>query len=396
MTWVGAIHVRNKVKRMSIRRSGWICLIALSLCGGFAQQNGPAGGPKPAAAPAGGADRRITLDVVVNDKAGKPVTGLEQGDLSLFDDKQPLSIVSFRSVEGGVAKNNPPAEVVLLLDEMNAPFAKVTEAREQIKKFLQKYNGELPVPISMGYFSYEGIKMLDSPTRDGNALLASIERGKNALRAPPPGQGAYGAFDRRQAALQGLGQVVNTVSARPGRKLVIWISPGWPLLIGPHVELSAKDRQWIFDAVVALSSGLRQAGISLYQVDPLGPADVSGGTESYSIAGAAQSSYSIAGGAQTSYALGYVKGVRSPKQVANADLSLQVLAVQSGGQILNANNDIAGELAMCVADATAYYSVSFDGPAASGPNDYHALEVKLAKPGLTARTRTGYYSRPAR
>jgi VWFA-related protein len=248
----------------------------------------------------------------------------------------------------------------------------------------------------MGYFSYEGIKMLDSPTRDGNALLASIERNKNALRAPPPGQGAYGAFDRRQMALQGLGQVVNTVSARPGRKLVIWISPGWPLLIGPHVELSAKDRQWIFDAVVALSRGLRQAGVSIYQVDPLGPADVSGGQESYTISGAAQSSYSIAGGAQTSYALGFVKGVRTPKQVANAHLSLQVLAVQNGGQVLNANNDIAGEIAMCVADATAYYSIAFDSPAGDGLNDYHTLEVKLAKPGLTARTRTGYYALPGR
>jgi VWFA-related protein len=196
-------------------------------------------------------------------------------------------------------------------------------------------------------------------------------------------------------ALQALTQLVNTAAARPGRKLAIWISPGWPLLIGPHVELSAKDRQWIFDSVVALSRGLRQAGISIYQVDPSGPADVSGGRESYTIEGAAQASYSIGGGEQSSYALGFVKGVRTPKQVANAHLSLQVLAVQNGGQILTANNDIAGEIAMCVADAMAYYSISFDGTAADVPNEYHALEVKLGKPGLTARTRTGYYAQPA-
>jgi hypothetical protein len=28
------------------------------------------------------------------------------------------------------------------------------------------------------------------------------------------------------------------------------------------------------------------------------------------------------------------------------------------------------------------------------PDEYHQLQIKLAKPGLTARTRTGYYSEP--
>jgi hypothetical protein len=34
--------------------------------------------------------------------------------------------------------------------------------------------------------------------------------------------------------------------------------------------------------------------------------------------------------------------------------------------------------------------------AGDGPNEYHALEIKLGKPGLTARTRTGYYAQPER
>jgi hypothetical protein len=32
---------------------------------------------------------------------------------------------------------------------------------------------------------------------------------------------------------------------------------------------------------------------------------------------------------------------------------------------------------------------------AAKPDEYHQLQIKLAKPGLTARTRQGYYAQPA-
>ena len=55
---------------------------------------------------------------------------------------------------------------------------------------------------------------------------------------------------------------------------------------------------------------------------------------------------------------------------------------------------MAGEIATCVADANGFYVLSFDGPAGDGPNEYHALEIKIDKPGLKARTRSGYYAQP--
>ena len=76
------------------------------------------------------------------------------------------------------------------------------------------------------------------------------------------------------------------------------------------------------------------------------------------------------------------------------NLALQVLAAQSGGRVLNSNNDVAGEIAACVADANAFYVLSFNGLPGDGPNDYHALEIKIDKPGLKARTRSGYYAQP--
>ena len=45
-------------------------------------------------------------------------------------------------------------------------------------------------------------------------------------------------------------------------------------------------------------------------------------------------------------------------------------------------------------DADSWYEISFDPPPADKPNEYHHIEVKLAQPGLVARTRNGYYSNP--
>jgi hypothetical protein len=47
-----------------------------------------------------------------------------------------------------------------------------------------------------------------------------------------------------------------------------------------------------------------------------------------------------------------------------------------------------------LAEANAYYRISFDPPHAAHPDEYHDLKVVVDQPGLTARTRTGYYAEP--
>ena len=69
-----------------------------------------------------------------------------------------------------------------------------------------------------------------------------------------------------------------------------------------------------------------------------------------------------------------------------------MLAIQSGGLALEFNNDVAAMLQQCVSDSAPYYEISFDAAPVERPDEYHQLEIKLAKPGLTARTRQGYYA----
>src|ERR1700722_14996742 len=95
----------------------WIPLFGLSVFSGFGQQAEPP-------------NRQITLDVVVTDKSGKPVPGLQQQDFTLLDNKQPQKILVFGAVQSGAS--DPPVEVVLVVDEVNTTFTNVSFERAQI------------------------------------------------------------------------------------------------------------------------------------------------------------------------------------------------------------------------------------------------------------------------
>ncbi len=344
-----------------IRCGGWVILFCFSLRMGFAQQNGP------------GENRRITLDVVVTDKSGKPIPGLDQQRFTLLDNKQPQKILSFDAVAGGALKADPPVEVILLVDEVNTSFTKVSYERQQIEKFLRQNGGELDRPTSLVFLSDSGVAAGNVSSRDGNALIAELNGHESGLRTIRRSQGIYGASDRVQLSLRAVEQLAGYESSRPGRKLVIWLSPGWPLLSGPREQLTSKDQQGLFSTIVALSGALRRARITLYSIDPLGAAE---------------------GELRTTYYEEFVKGIKKASQVQVGNLGLQVLATQTGGRALYSSNDVAGEIATCVADAAAFYVITFDGLPGDGPNEYHSLEIKLDKPGLTARTRSGYYAQP--
>jgi VWFA-related protein len=360
---------------MNTRWMSGIYLLCFSLGSGFAQQNRPAAQPgAPASALPGNASRQITLDVVVTDKSGTPVAGLQQHDFTLLDNKQPQKITSFNAAGGGTATADPPLEAILVVDTVNTSFTGVEFARKEIVKFLGRNGGQLACPVSVIVLSGSGGTLQDNPSRDGNALIAYLNEQEASLRTARRSQGFYGARDRLEFSVNALRRFAGYEAERPGRKLLVWISPGWPLFNGPGVQMSENAQQWFFDNIVALSAVLRRARITLYAIDPLGLQD--------------------AAGLRTAAYKGFLKGVKTAKQAQPGDVALQVLANQSGGLVLNASNDIAGEIAKCVADASSYYVLTFDALPADGPNEYHEIEVKLNQGGLAARTRSGYYAQP--
>ncbi len=91
---------------------------------------------------------------------------------------------------------------------------------------------------------------------------------------------------------------------------------------------------------------------------------------------------------------GYLQGVESAQNASYMNVYRKVLAVQSGGRVLDQSYDLVREMESCVREAGVFYTLSFDPPHADHPDEYHELKVQIGKPGLTARTNTGYYDQP--
>jgi VWFA-related protein len=317
---------------------------------------------QPGAAPA--IAGKIRVDVVVTDDAGKPVDGLNQEDFSLLDNGHSQPILSFSAHHGGASS----VEMILLIDTVNTGTGQLDRIREGIEKFLRQNDGHLAHPTSLFWFTDAGVKVQPQPTMDGNALAELVHHVPPGLHTIPQASGLEALLERLQLSVRTLSEIAGNELRKPGRKLLIWTGPGWPLLAREPPVYSARGHQLNFETILSLSSGLRQARMEI-----CGP-----------------------GAGSKFYVKDFLKGVRTPKEASSGDLALQVLAAQSGGFTLDPGNGskLVDQIGECAKEAGPFYTLSFDPPKAEQADAYHDLAVQIAKSGMKARTSTGYYDQP--
>jgi VWFA-related protein len=216
-----------------------------------------------------------------------------------------------------------------------------------------------------------GLRIQPRPSVDGNALLVVLDHVGGVI--PTIKVGAEGDLERLQLSLRQMAAIAENEAKMPGRKLLIWLGPGWPILDSPNFSFSDKDQRRYFDAIVELSTRMREARMSLYSVSPTN-------VES--------------GGERRFMYQDFLKGVPSPRQADTGNLALKVLALQSGGRILGPDNHLVAQIDSCIAEANSFYTLSFNPPVATHADEYHDLKIEVSQPGLTVRTSTGYYNQP--
>ena len=203
--------------------------------------------------------------------------------------------------------------------------------------------------------------------------MSVVNQIKGSVRTIDSAMAGEGVLERFQLCARQTGAIAENEARKPGRKLLIWVGPGWPMLNQPVLGYySEKDQQRYFDGIVELSTKLRQARMVVYSVAP-------------------------STGADTTYTIryqDYLKPVKSPRESDPGDLSLKVLATQTGGKILGPNNDLASQIDKCITDANDFYRISFDPPLAEHADEYHDLKVVVNKPDVTVRTNSGFYNEP--
>lgn len=306
----------------------------------------------------------IHLDVVVTGQSGAPVAGLSQSAFTLLDNGVPQKITAFQPMTGDAC----PVEVTIVIDTVNPNYSTVAFERQQMDKFFQADGGKLPYLTTLAIFSDNGTQIMRGFTQDGAALSRVLSQQVFSLRAVGRSAGIDGAGERLDWSLRLLRQLIAAEGRLPGRKIVLWMSPGWPFLSGPDVDLSAREERGLFSEIEYFSTELRRSRMTLYAIDPRGTSGLS-----------------------ANYYLNFLGPVRKLNQVQFGNLSLQALAVHSGGLALCCNNNIVALMRKAVRDVSYFYEISYTPPAGE-PDEYHSIRVKLSRPDLTARTTVGYYA----
>lgn len=226
------------------------------------------------------------------------------------------------------------------------------------------------------------------------------------------------ASSSRQEVLRTLGAMklmVNSLAGIPGRKALLHVSDGIPLTPGEEmfqllIELcggagatSGFGDSGSIDALPTFDA--REIGPQAYQAASEGPLDA----QSYSTANeltaltahanahqvtlyTLQASGLVAGGDADS-PLGDARYLQFPTIRStiqdNLQGSLFALANETGGRPLFNTNDFAQALTRMREDFSSFYSLGYSSPR-QGDGRQHRIEVKVKKPGLRVRHRTGY------
>ena len=326
----------------------------------------------------------IHLDVLVTDASGKPVAGLQREDFTILDNGTPQKILSFHATDGTSASADPSSRLILVIDEIDIPPKMqdlVTEEHVAVSHYLRQNGGHLARPVSVYLINDRGLWTVEHPAGDGNAMaddilhnqLQLIRRfGQTQLTALV----ASSALSDTAAisTLKSIGQIATYERRMPGRKLMIWVGPGLSMGRGLY-EVHKTMAQDTLDTIRWFSILMREARIVLYAIT-VGEYDPR-----------AQLSET------ENYANGYAPGLEPPKGTYMSR-DRKVLAVNSGGLVMQGSFAILEQIESCVRDAGTFYTLTFDPAHADALNEHHELKVVVNKPGLTARTTADYYDQP--
>jgi VWFA-related protein len=393
----------------------WLVALLLSIAAISSSQELPSGQSKsrqsPAASPLALIPRsheereqryrdlhRIILNVLAVDDSNIPAAGLKPQDFVLMDNGRPLELATFREVNGqqGIAQPH----IILILDAVNNTSRSIAFEIKEVAKYLASNQGRLIFPTSIATLTSSGFNT--SPTSVDSSVL--LQESKTLFKDIHPSECRNSSNDAAHASplsghgdnnigvsiqkthdgnclnqkftlsLTALGDLASAQKDVPGRVILVWIGPGWPLLTGPEfLPDTAEIKANFFDHFVELSRTLREAQVT---VDAVSSPDMFRQPEYESPPGKS-----------------LAEGPLTEKQAAANNLALQAIATESGGRVLESNS-IAAQIARCVADAQLYYALSFDSIPSSQPDEYHSLQVKVNKPGVTVFTNSLYYAEP--
>lgn len=185
-----------------------------------------------------------------------------------------------------------------------------------------------------------------------------------------------------RASIFSLMSLVKEQGALPGRKTVLYFTPG--------LGVSDSTKEQFRD----LRAQANRAGVAVYGVDPRGVTlEAQNSPSEGMLKAAAEASASDATGASVNASVRSFEKA-SDSIFGNARQNLSTLATETGGVLIADTNDLRGPLQRIREDVLTFYEVSYAPQSTEFDGRFHKLLVKVNRPGVRIQARAGYFALP--
>ena len=368
----------------------------------------------------------VSVDVIVSDKkTGDVVMDLTKDDFEVREDKKPQVVQTFDTIKIDPfteATATPPRPIrndddeereakkpdvrlfIMLLDDYHVRRGNDMVVKKPLIDFVQNDLGPQDMVAIM--YPLTPVTAL-SFTRDHASLIDAINHfeGRRGIYDPRnefEERYAYATAQqveniRNEVTLGALkGAAVKLGGMRDGRKSIIFVSEGFtstlppqlqdpvaalpgmgnPMRQAPGTDVNSPRQDSVdFFNSVELTDQLRRVfdtanrnNTSIYALDPRGLATFD---------------YDIQDGVSTT----------TDRKSLNESLdTLRVLAENTDGRAIVNSNDLNAGLKQIIRDSSGYYLLGYTSSAAPTDGKFHAIDVRVKRPGVEVRARKGYWA----
>lgn len=403
----------------------------------------------------------VLVDVVVEDKAGDPVFDLRVDEFQLFQDGKPVTISQFTPARGaglradgatrsdGVAPVSAvsapaaPRRLILFLDNLHLHPNSRHRVMNKLAAELDDYLAPLDEVMVVGYGGTTEVllpmsrdrgalkRVLREQAQSGaTSLLASYDdarilqiiENRHSDETLTSGAVAGDAcvdlggiahahaqqvHNRVMGTIYELDRFVNSLAGYDGRKMLLHVSDGIPLIPGAEAYRFASELCDGTGANKGLENGVDTAMFGTGKFTRWDPTQTSAVLQEFNtsdewsrLAGNANTYQVSFYMFQAHLATGRASSVDSARTSFDTEMEgkhnkqdpLFLLSDETGGTALLNAGDVDRALTRMNEDSASGYQLAYEPPT-PGDGKQHSIDVKIARPGLRVRHRKSYRSK---
>ena len=325
----------------------------------------------------------VDLNVVALDNKGQPVTDLKSDEFHIADNGKPQTIAVFHHRDAALATvpqlkpgeyanrggANVPRATLILFDLLNERFGTrgVTannlvrdlsglESADYVFLYCLTLDGRVvPIHPLPGPETKPVAPGGEPWTKQIKPMLDGVMKVVTQVRPVDDLDPVY----RVQVTYGALANVAMQLSRVPGRKSIVWLTDGVPIVLGPN-RSGTGDFLDFTPQLRKLSETFDRFGVSIYSVRQvmMGSADAMG----------------------------------PPGSTGMGSLdTLNQFAEMTGGRP-DAGKDIGAAVRQSINDMRTSYQIGYYPPQSNWDNKFHKLRISCTRKGVRIQAKTGYYA----